>query len=122
MKVLLSITILLLSLKGFGQSNLTSKDIINKQLIYNFTGGNILIVISSDSTLFWRDDSKPKEAHEKTKTIHINDHTVMTSWYESDKTFVTLVSDFYKLKVSGMVCRADGKFYPIEGVIQLKSI
>lgn len=121
MKILLSITFLLLYLAGFGQSKFTTKDMINKELIYSFTGGDIFIIISSDSTLFWRNDSKPKEAHEKSKTIHINEHTVMTSWYESDKTFVTLLSDWDKLKVSGMVCRADGKFYPIEGSIKLKN-
>lgn len=93
---------------------------MNKELIYSFTGGNINMIISSDSTLYWRDDSKPKEANEKTKTIHINESTIMTAWYESDKTFVTLLSDFSKLKVSGMVCRSDGKFYPIEGNIKIK--
>ena len=121
MKICLSIATLLVSLTGFSQSGVTTNDIINKELIYNFTGGNIFMIISSDSTLFWRDDSKPKEAHEKTKIIHINEYTIMTSWYESDKTFVTLLSDFSKLKVSGMVCRSDGKFYPIEGGIQLKT-
>jgi len=121
MKILFSLAISLLSFTGYCQSNLAAKDIINKELIYSFTGGNIFIVISSDSTLFWRDNSKPKEANEKSKTIHIDDHTIMTSWYESDKTFVTLVSDFGKLKVSGMVCRVDGKFYPIEGSIKLKA-
>jgi len=98
---------------------LSGKDIIGKKLGYQFTGGTISIIIHSDSTLYWRDDSKPREANEKTKTIHINEHTIMTAWYESDKTFVTLLSDFSKLKVSGMVCRADGKFYAIEGVIKL---
>ncbi|MES2848265.1 MAG: hypothetical protein V4685_04380 [Bacteroidota bacterium] len=121
MKAYISVSLLLLSLTTVSQSKFTTKDIINKELIYSFTGGDILIIISSDSTLFWRDNSKPKEAHEKTKTIHINEHTVMTSWYEADKTFVTLLSDWDKLKVSGMVCRADGKFYPIEGTIKQKN-
>ena len=121
MKTLLIPILLLLSMAGFSQSGLTSKDIINKGLLYQFTGGDIYIVISSDSTVFWRDDSKPKEANERAKTLHIDEHTIMTSWYESDKTFVTLVSDFSKLKVTGMICRADGRFYPIEGVIKLKT-
>ena len=120
MKISFCISFLLISVLGFCQSNLTAKDILNKELIYSFTGGNILIIISSDTTLFWKDDSKPKEAHEKTKTIHVNDHLLMTSWYEADRTFVTLLSDFEKLKVSGMVCRVDGKFYPIEGTIKLR--
>lgn len=118
--MLIVIAILFFSLNGFGQSGLKSKDILNKDLIYQFTGGNILIRISSDTTLFWRDDSKPKEENEKTKTVHISDQVLMTAWYESDKTFVTLVSDFDKLKVSGMVCWADGRFYAIEGTIQIK--
>lgn len=118
MKYISGLAVLLFPIASFGQSGITTNYIKNKQLNYDFPGGTIQIIISSDTTLFWRDESKPKEAHEKTKTIHLNDHTVMTSWYESDKTFVTLVSDFDKRKVSGMVCRADGKFYPIEGVIK----
>ncbi len=120
MKTLISLVVLLLSFTGFSQSALKTRDIINKELIYSFTGGDIFMIISSDSTLFWRNDSKPREAYEKSKTIHVNDHTTMTAWYESDKTFVTLLSDWDKLKVSGMVCRADGKFYAIEGTIRLK--
>lgn len=120
MKFITGLAILLFPIASSGQSGFTTNDIKNKQLNYDFTGGTIQIIIRSDTTLFWRDESKPKEANEKTKTIHIDDHTVITSWYESDKTFVTLVSDFDKLKVSGMVCRADGKFYPIEGFIRVK--
>lgn len=119
MKILLSILLALFFQDAFSQQ-LTSKDILGKKLDYRFAGGNIAMIIYSDSTLYWRDDSKPREANEKTKTIHINEHTIMTAWYESDKTFVTLLSDFNKLKVSGMVCRADGKFYAIEGLIKVK--
>ncbi len=120
MKPFITLAALLMALQGFSQSSMTSKDILHKDLLYHFGGGSLLIRISSDSTLYWRDDSKPKEAHEKTKTLHINPHTLMTSWYETDKTFVTMLSDFEKMKVSCMVCRADGKFYPIEGTIEVK--
>ncbi len=119
MKILFSVMLALFIQPAFSQQ-LSGKDIIGKKLDYRFTGGTISMVIHSDSTLYWRDDSKPREANEKTKTIHINEHTIMTAWYESDKTFVTLLSDFARMKVSGMVCRADGKFYAIEGVIQVK--
>ncbi len=121
MKKYLFLLCLLIPVTTFSQSKPVYKDIIGKGLVYSFAGADIFITISSDSTLFWRDDSKPKEAHEKTRTIHIDEHTVMTAWYEADKTFVTLLSDFDKMKVSGMVCWADGRFYPIEGTIKLKN-
>ncbi len=121
MKALICLLCFLVPAAAFSQSKLGYKDIIGKGLTYSFTGGDIFIKISSDSTLFWRDDSKPKDAHEKTKTIHINEYTVMTAWYEADKTFVTLLSDFDKMTVSGMVCWTDGRFYPIVGTIRLKN-
>lgn len=102
------------------QEKLTSRDILNREMIYSFTGGDIRMLISSDTTIFWRDDSKPREAHEKAATIHVNPHTILTSWYESDKTFVTLLSDFAEMKVSGMIGRPDGKVYGIKGTIKLK--
>lgn len=120
MKKTICFILLVLSITAYSQSKLTTKDILNKELIYMFDGGNIHLIISSDTTLYWRNDSKSTEAHEQSKTTHIDDHTILTAWYESDKTFVTLLSDFDTLKVSGMVCRPDGKFYPINGTIQMK--
>ena len=119
MKKLITFFLVLFSLKGFCQADFTVSSIINKDLTYTFGNGGRLIRISSDSTLFWRDLSGSKEANEKTKTLHIDEHTLMTSWYNSDKVFVTMLSDFSKLKVTGMVCWPDGKFYPIEGKIQI---
>ena len=109
---------LIISITGYSQ--LKSKDILDKEMVYTIEGGNIIMKISSDSTLYWRNDSKAKEAIEQSKTTHIDEHRILTAWYESDKTFVTLLSDFDKLKVSGMVCRPDGKFYPIYGTIEVK--
>lgn len=110
---------LLAPLFVFGQK-LQVKDILKKELVYQFEGGAIMMIISTDSTLYWKNGSKGTSAHEKSKTIHVNEHAVMTAWYESDKTFVSLLSDFETLKVSGMVCRADGKFYPVKGTIVVK--
>lgn len=120
MKIPTTAIILFLALSASGQSSMTTKDILNRDMIYKFEGGELLIRISSDSTLFWRDDSKPKEANEKTKTVHLSSQSIMTAWYESDKTFVSMLSDFGKMKVTCMVCRADGRFYPIEGRIIMK--
>lgn len=120
MTKIISFILLIISVAACTQSKLTSKDILNKELLYKFEGGNILMIIKSDSTLFWRNDTKPEEANEQSKTIHIDEHTIMTAWYESDSTFVTLLSDFNKLKVSETVCRADGKFYAIKGDIEVK--
>lgn len=78
------------------------------------------MVFKSDTTLYWKNTTKPTEANEQSKTTHINEHTMMTAWYESDSTFVTLLSDFNNLKVNGMVCRPGGKYYPINGTIEVK--
>ncbi len=120
MRTIISFIFLIISVAAYSQSKPTAKDILHKELVYQFDGGNILIIFRSDTELYWRNDSKPKEAVEQSKTTHIDDYTIMTAWYESDKTFVTLLSDFNRLKVSGMVCRPDGKFYPISGTIEIK--
>lgn len=120
MKYYVLICILFFSIKLNAQTKPVTQDFLNRDLLYKFQGGELLIRISSDTTLYWRDDSKPKEANEKTKTVHLSSHSILTAWYESDKTFVSMLSDFEKMKVTCMVCRADGKFYPIEGKIVLK--
>lgn len=120
MKKIICFILLILSVTIHAQSKLTAKDILNKEMVYIFDGGNIIMKISSDTTLYWRNDSKSKEATEQSKTTHIDEHTILTAWYEADKTFVTLLSDFANLKVSGMVCRPDGYFYPINGTIEVK--
>lgn len=120
MKKIISFLFLIISISVFSQVKLTAKNILDKEMVYTFEGGAIIMKISSDTTLYWRNDSQAKEAIEQSKTTHIDEHRILTAWYEADKTFVTLLSDFEKLKVSGMVCRPDGKFYPINGTIEVK--
>jgi hypothetical protein len=118
-KLFLSI-LMLTSLKVFCQNTTTTKDIIGKELAYNFGGFIIDITFTSDTTLYWKERKSGQEANEKTKTQQINDHTILTGWYESDKTFVSLYSDFLKGETYGYQFRVNGKTIPLKGTIVLK--
>lgn len=111
---------LLASCTAFCQAPLTGKNITGRELLYSFTGGSRLITIHSDSALSWKDGNSSKTGTEKTVTVHVDEHTLITSWYNEEKTFVTMYSDLEKMKFVFMVCWPDGKYYPVEGVIRLK--
>lgn len=118
MRKIFTLYLLLLPVIIFAQQTEVKK-YYNKPLALHFKGGTIRMIIHTDSTLYWKNESKGTEGNEKSKTIHVDKNTIMTAWQETDKTFVSLLSDFGKLKVSGMVYRPDGKFYAIEGRIEI---
>ncbi|MFT3796393.1 MoaF-related domain-containing protein [Flavobacterium sp.] len=118
MKKFAFLYLMLLPIIIFGQQT-DAKSFYNKPLTLQFKAGAIHMTIYTDSTLYWKNPSKGTEGKEQSKTIHVDKHTIMTAWQEADKTFVNLLSDFKTRKVSGMVYRPDGKFYPIEGRIEI---
>lgn len=120
MKKLFFALLMLTSLSALCQTSSSTKDIIGKELAYNFGGFIIDITFTSDTTLYWKERKSGKDAHEKIKTLQINDHTTLTGWYEADKTFVSLYSDFLKGETFGYQFRVDGKKNPLKGTIALK--
>jgi uncharacterized protein YbaR (Trm112 family) len=110
---------LLIRIPVHGQPAYTSAGLINKDLLYRFGEHVVMMNFSSDTTLYWKVIRTSKEANEVSKTIHLNEYTTITAWYEADKTFVSLYSDFSKMETHAMVCREDGRFYPIKGTIEL---
>ena len=120
MKKILTGLLIFLSFTAFSQTPLTTIEIINKELEYDFGNMIIDIIISSDSALYRKVRNKQEDAHEKITTIHIDGNTIYTAWYEADKTFVTLLSNFDKGNISGYQCRSNGKINPLKGFIRLK--
>ena len=100
--------------------NLTSQEIIGKEMIFEYDLFTVDLVISSDTTLYWRDMKTSNDANERSKTIHINEHTSLVSWLEADSTFVTMYADFLKGETSAFLYRNDGRIVPITGSIMLK--
>ena len=120
MKNTFLVLLLFTSLPTFCQTVSTTKEVMGKELAYNFGGFIIDIIFSSDTTLHWKERKSGKDANEKTKTQQVNDHTILTGWYESDKTFVSLYSDFLKGETYGYQFRVNGKTIPLKGTIVLK--
>lgn len=112
--------LMLTSTSAFCQTSSSTKDIIGKELAYDFGGFIIDITFTSDTTLYWKVRKSEKDAHENTTTLQINEHTILTGWYESDKTFVSLYSDFLKGETYGYQFRVDGRKIPLKGTIALK--
>lgn len=120
MRTLILFSLLLAACAAHGQSTYTAKDIIEKELLYSFEGGSRLITIHSDSTLSWKDGGHTKAADEKTKTVHVSEQVFITSWYNAEKTFVTMYTDLEKMTFVFTVCWPDGKFYPLQGKISMR--
>ncbi len=102
--------------------NLTSREIIGKEMVYEFNIFSVDLIISSDSTLSWRDlkNNKNNYENEKTKTIHLNDYSTLVSWVEADSTFVTMYSDFRKGESSAFLYTKTGRTIPVIGTIKQK--
>lgn len=99
---------------------LKTNDIIGKEMTYEYGTRNVDLVITSDSTIYWKDNKTGKNANQKTKTIHIDKNTMLVSWLEDDNTFVSMLSDFYNGKASAFLYKEDGNITPLTGSIKMK--
>ena len=108
--------VLLIAVPAVAQTPIT--DIHNKVWHYSLSGYEVDITFSSDTTIHWQD--KTRGETNKSKTIKINDHTLLVGWYESDKTFVSLYSDFTTSEAYGHVFWPNGAILPTRGRFVLK--
>ena len=113
MKVLLLLTMLLVASSAVAQTLATAR--FNNAWHYSLSGYEVDMTFLSDSTLHWQD--KNREETNKSKTLLINDHAVLTGWQEADKTFVSLYSDFATGEARCHVFRPDGRIIPMKGTL-----
>jgi hypothetical protein len=99
---------------------LKTLDIIGKEMTYEYDLFTVHLVIRSDSTLQWKDINNAAWVDEKSKTIHIDDYRMLTSWRESGNTLVTMFSDFRKGEASAFLYKDDGGIIPLSGSIKIK--
>jgi hypothetical protein len=99
---------------------LKSQEIIGKRMTYEYGIYNVDLVITSDSTLYLKDNKTGKDANQKTTTIHIDENTMLVSWLEDDNTFITMLSDFHNGKASAFLYKENGNVTPIRGSIKMK--
>lgn len=118
MKILIPFLPLLVAVSAVAQTPMTTTDFYNKVWHYSLSGYEVDITFSSDTTIHWQDNKRGET--NKSKTLRINDHTVMVGWYESDKTFVSLYSDLTTGEAYCHVFRPDGAILPSRGRFVLK--
>jgi hypothetical protein len=121
MKSIFSIFFILTVSSAFGQLNLKTSEAYNKVLTYDFKDYvAIHLTFSSDTTLYWIADKSGTNAHEKIKTIHLNEYTTQTGWFETDGTIVSLYSDFKNGLTYGYQFFKNGNSRKLIGTIKLK--
>ncbi|OGU51896.1 MAG: hypothetical protein A2006_01855 [Ignavibacteria bacterium GWC2_35_8] len=99
---------------------LTTKDIIGKEMIFDYDLFTVEMVVSSDSILSWKSIENEKVENETTRTIHIDEHTTLKSWLEADNTFITVYADYRKGETHAVLYRTSGKVESISGTINQK--
>ncbi len=99
---------------------LNTKEIIGKEIVYEYGIFSMTMVIESDSSLYWKDQNGEDGSNQKINTIHINNFKTLLSWVETDNTFITMYSDFNEGKSSAFLYRENGSITPVEGIIKMK--
>ncbi|MBK7105122.1 MAG: hypothetical protein IPH62_07555 [Ignavibacteriae bacterium] len=100
--------------------SLTYQNIIGKEMIIEYDLFTVEIMITTDSTLSWKDYKSKKINNEKTKTIHIDNKTILKSWLEVDNTLVVMFADFYQGDTHSILYKNDGNIELANGSIKLK--
>jgi hypothetical protein len=80
----------------------TYREHINDTLVVDFLGRSTYdIVFKNDSGFYWKSKVSGSFGDEKTKTIVLDDHRVLTHWIENDSTVVTIHTDFENMTING---------------------
>ncbi|HKK39705.1 MAG TPA: hypothetical protein VJ949_09835 [Cryomorphaceae bacterium] len=80
----------------------TYREMINDTLFVDFLGRSTYdIVFKNDSGFYWKSTVSGSFGDEKTKTIVLDDHRVLTHWIENDSTVVTIHTDFENMTING---------------------
>ena len=99
---------------------LTTNDIFGKEMIYRYGNFDIHLVITSDSTLYLKNNKTGQDANEKMSTIHIDENTMLASFVDTENNLVTMLSDFENGKASAFLYKDDGSVTTVSGSIKLK--
>ena len=89
-------------------------------MIFEYDLFTVEIIITTDSTLSWKDSKSKKINNEKTKTIYIDNKTILKSLVEVDNTLVVMFADFYQGDTHAFLSNSDGKIEITNGSIKLK--
>jgi hypothetical protein len=99
---------------------LTTNDILGKEMIYKYGNFDVHLVMTSDSTLYLKNNKTGQDTNEKMSTIHIDENTMLASFVDTDNNLVTMLSDFDNGKASAFLYKDDGSVTSVSGSIKLK--
>lgn len=99
---------------------LKTDDIIGKEMIYEYGNFEVNLVITSDSTLYLKNNKTGQDANEKMSTIHIDENTMLASFVDTENNLVTMLSDFENGKASVFLYKDDGSVTSVSGSIKMK--
>lgn len=103
-----------------GKLGLKTNDIIGKEMIYEYGHFDVHLIITSDSTLYLKNNKTGQDANEKMSTIHIDENTMLTSFVDTEDNLVTMLSDFENGKASAFLYKDDGSVTTLSGSIKMK--
>ena len=99
---------------------LKTHDIIGKEPVYQYGNFDVHLAITSDSTLYLKNNKTGQDANEKMSTIHIDKNTMLASFVDTENNLVTMLSDFENGKASAFLYKDDGSVTSISGSIKIK--
>ena len=81
----------------------------------------IKVIFESDSILKWNiiDDNLADFQTEKTQTLRLNNHSILTTWVETetDGDHITQFVDFKNNVAASVVRKSDGTVFTVSGTI-----
>jgi len=99
---------------------LKTNDIIGKEMIYKYGHFDVHIIMTSDSTVYLKNNKTGKDAKEKMSKINIDENTMLTSFVDTENNLVTMLSDFDNGKASAFLINDDGSVTALSGSIKMK--
>jgi len=99
---------------------LKTNDIIGKEMIYKYGHFDVHIIMTSDSTVYLKNNKTGQDANQKMSTIHIDENTMLASFVDTENNLVTMLSDFENGEASAFLYKDDGSVTTVSGSIILK--
>ena len=103
------------------EQNVAYSNFLKDTILLNFDSMKVNVIFESDSVLKWNiiDDDLVDFQTEKSQTLHINEHSAITTWVETetDGDHITQFVDFKNNVVASVVRKSDGRIFTVSGIL-----
>ncbi|EAZ81329.2 MoaF-related domain-containing protein [Algoriphagus machipongonensis] len=101
--------------------NIEYSNVLKDTVLLDFDIMKVKVIFESDSILKWNviDDDLVDFQTEKSQTLHLNKHSVITTWVETetDGDHITQFADFENNVVASVIRKKDGTIFTVSGTI-----